>query len=209
MTEQQNTNVQHTYFFDPESASEMARLIEQDRMMTKAMGGPLAGLPDLPLGAQVLDLACGPGSWALDTAYASPDSEIAGVDISRIMIDYANARARSQGLTNVSFGVMDITQPLDFSDHSFDLVNARTLFAVLRRDAWQPFISECTRILKAGGTLRLNEPVDGGVTNSAAIERLLAALARAIWTLGYGFSIDGRSFGIVPSLPALLREAGY
>jgi SAM-dependent methyltransferase len=145
----------------------------------------------------------------LDAAYASPDSEIAGVDISRIMIDYANARARSQGFTNVSFGVMDITQPLDFSDHSFDLVNARTLFGVLRRDAWQPFIAECTRILKPGGTLRLTEPVDIGVTNSAAVERLLSALTQTVWTLGYGFSVNGRSFAVVPSLPAFLREAGY
>jgi ubiquinone/menaquinone biosynthesis C-methylase UbiE len=207
MDEQQQA--QSTYFFDPESTAEMARLIEQDRTMTKAMGGPLAGLPDLPSNAQVVDLACGPGSWVLDTAYALPDSEIAGVDISRTMIDYANARARSQELTNASFGTMNITEPLDFSNHSFDLVNARTLFAVLHRNAWQPFLAECTRILKPSGILRLTEPVDIGVTNSAAAERLIAALVETLWKFGYSFSVDGRSFGLLPVLSALMREAGY
>ncbi len=207
MSEQQE--IQGTYFFDAESTSEMVRLIEQDRTMTKAMGGPLAGLPPLPPAAQIVDLACGPGGWVLDVAYASPNIEIAGVDISRIMIDYANARAKSQDLTNASFGIMDITRPLDFPDHCFDLVNGRTLVGVLPQGAWQPFIAECNRILKPGGILRLAEPVDIGVTNSLATERILAGLIQTIWKLGYSFSVDGRTFGIAPVLPAFLREAGY
>jgi hypothetical protein len=35
----------NNYVFDPESPTEMARLINQDRMTTQAMGGPLAGIP--------------------------------------------------------------------------------------------------------------------------------------------------------------------
>jgi len=207
MSEQQGA--QGSYYFDPESAAEMARLIEQDRMMTEAMGGPLHGLPDLPPDAQVVDLACGPGGWAIDAARIAPDAEIAGVDISHTMIDYANARARSQGIANASFGIMDITRPLDFSDQSFDLVNTRTIFGVLHQKAWRPFLAECYRILKPGGMLRLTEPVDVGTTNSVALERLLAAITQSIWKIGYGFSIDGRSFGITHMLPALLRAAGY
>jgi SAM-dependent methyltransferase len=207
MTEQEQP--QNTYFLDPESATEMARLIEQDRAMTKAMGGALSHLPKLSIRAQILDVACGPGGWVLDAAYALPLGAVSGVDISRIMIEYANARARSQGLTNVSFGLMDITQPLDFSDRSFDLVNARTLLGVLRRGAWPPFIAECSRILKPGGILRLTEPVDIGVTNSASTERLLDALKETLWKANYGFSANGRAFALLPALPALLRDAGY
>ncbi len=200
---------ENTYFLDPESTIEMARLIEQDRTLTKAMGGALAGLPELPVGAQILDLGCGPGSWVLDAAYAQPDSDVAGVDISHTMIEYANARARSQNCPNASFGVMNITKPLDFSDDSFDFVNARALIGVLYKDAWLPFIAECTRILKPGGILRLTEPADFGVTNSVAIERLLGTITRTVWQLGYGFSVDGHSYGLLPVLPAFLREAGY
>jgi len=125
------------------------------------------------------------------------------------MLDYANALARSHGLTNISFTPMDLNEPLVFSDHSFDLVNARCLLAVLRRDAWRPFIAECTRILRPSGTLRLTEPIDIGVTNSAATERFLAALPQTFWKLGYCFSVDGRSYAMHPVLPTFLREAGY
>jgi len=203
------TKEENTYIFDTESAVEMARLINQGRIITVAMGGPLSGIPDLPARAQIIDLGCGPGGWVLDVAYANPDAEVAGVDISKTMIDYANARARSQQLTNASFGVMDIRQPLDFSDASFDLVNARLLVAALRRENWEPFLAECTRILKPGGTLRFTEPIDFGVTNSGAHERVMALLSQALWKSGYGFSIDGRTYGMTNTLPHMFRDANY
>jgi SAM-dependent methyltransferase len=201
---------ENTYILDPESPVEMTRLIDLDRVITKAMGGPLSGVPDLPAQAQILDLGCGPGGWILDVAYASPDSEVAGVDVSKTMIDYANARARTQRLPNASFGVMDITQPLDFSDTTFDLVNARLLVGALRRDAWEAFIAECTRILKPGGLLRLTEPIDAmGVSNSAAYEKLNQFAYQLFWQSGYGFSVDGHSLGMSITLPWMLRKAGY
>ncbi len=200
---------ENTYVFDVESPLEMARLIEQDRHVTETMGGPLTDLPKLPGAAQVLDLGCGPGGWVLNAAYERPDIEVAGVDISRIMIDYAIARACSQRIANASFGMMNITNLLDFSNASFDLVNARFLFGVLRRVAWVPFIAECTRIVQPGGILRLTEPLDFGVTTSPAIERMLAAGAKMMWKRGYGFSVDGRSYGLHTMLPSLLRKAGY
>jgi SAM-dependent methyltransferase len=199
----------NTYLLDPESPEEMARLMNLDRFTTKAMGGPLAGIADSSRLQTILDLACGPGGWVLDVAFACPDAEIAGVDISKIMIEYANARARTQKLFNATFGIMDITKPLDFSDATFDLVNARLLIAVLRREAWAPLISECARILRPGGLLRLTEPIDPGVTNSPAFERLQVLVNQALWQAGYGFSVDGRTYGLSHTLPRLLRQAGY
>jgi ubiquinone/menaquinone biosynthesis C-methylase UbiE len=206
-----STGDDNTYVFDPESATELARLINQDRMLTRAMGGPLAILSEEEIDGlrNVVDLACGPGGWVLDVAFQYSEIEVAGVDISKSMIDYANARARSQGLTNASFGVMDITRPLDFADGSFDLVNARFLVAVLLRDAWKPFIAECTRILRPGGILRLTEAVDWGPSSSPAQEQSSAWFYEAMWRVGYGFSPDGRTIGITHTLPSLLRDAGY
>lgn len=204
--ENQNNN---GYVFDPESAAEMARLINQERQLTQAMGGLFAGIPEVPELHNVLDVACGPGGWVLDVAFAHPEVEVAGIDISRTMIDYANARARTQQLPNASFGVMDITQPLDFPDGAFDLVNARFLFAVLHRDAWEPFVQECTRILRPGGVLRLTEPIDIGVSTSPALEGLSGLLYRALWRAGYSFSADGKSVGMAQMLPYMLRKAGY
>ena len=203
------TEKTNTYVFNSEDPAEMVRLMHLDRSTTQAMGGPLAGLPPLREHARVLDLACGPGGWSLDVAFARPDIEVAGIDISKIMIDYANARARTQHLSNVSFGEMNLTQQLDFSDATFDLINARFLIAVLYRHTWPTLLQECRRILCPGGLIRLTEPVDGGVTNSPAFERMQALVAQAGKQMGYAFSVDGRSFGMDYMLPRLLRQAGY
>jgi ubiquinone/menaquinone biosynthesis C-methylase UbiE len=200
---------ENTYVLDAESPTEMARLIHLDRFTTKEMGGVLAGIADPDSLHDVLDLGCGPGGWVLDTAFAYPHMEVAGVDISRIMIDYANARALTQQLPNASFGVMNITQPLDFPDASFDLINARFLLGVLPRDSWVSFIDECTRLLRPGGILRLTEQVEPGMSSSPALEQFNTLCCLALWQAGYGFSPDGRSIGITHTVPWLMRKAGY
>ena len=203
------TEEESTYILDSESPVEMARLTHQDRLMTQSMGGPLVGVPDPTRLRNILDLGCGPGSWVLDTAFALPDAEVEGVDISRLMIDYANARAHSQQLPNASFGVMNIAQPLDFPDSAFDLVNARLLTAVLPRQYWTSFIEECTRILRPFWTLRLTEMIDTGVTNSLAFEHMQGLLYEALYKVGYSFSVNGKTLGITHILSPLLRQAGY
>src|SRR5574337_629667 len=85
---------ENTYLFDSESASEMARLISQDLLVTKHMGGLLPENPDFSGIKRVLDVACGPGGWTMEVAFAHPDIEVVGIDISRIMIDYARAQAK-------------------------------------------------------------------------------------------------------------------
>ncbi len=203
-----NPSNNNTYLFDPESPTEMARLINQDRYLTKVMGGPLSGIDDLASLHTILDLGCGPGGWALDVAFEQPHTRVTGVDISSTMINYANARASTQNLTNVSFGIKDITRPLKISDASFDLVNARLLMAVLRREAWPTLLAEGYRVLRPGGIIRLTEMVDV-VTTSPAFEKQWALLYRLLYLGGYGFSATGTTIGIATVLPLLLRQAGF
>ncbi|HZR44451.1 MAG TPA: methyltransferase domain-containing protein [Ktedonobacteraceae bacterium] len=210
MTDDVTKEQTNTYILDAESPTEMARLIDLHRVVTQAMGGPLAGVSELPPEAKVLDMACGPGGWVCDVAFERPDIEVAGIDVSKIMVEYAYACARTQQLSNASFGVMDITQPLDFSDGTFDLVNARFLVGVLRRKSWGQFLAECTRILKPGGILRLTEPIDAaGITTSTAYESLSLLVCQAFWRCGYGFSMNGYTLGMTTRLPRMLRQAGY
>src|SRR5712691_5576152 len=61
-----------TYFIDAESAAEMARLMIQDRLLTKGMGGLFPERADLSNLHRILDIGCGPGAWALDVADAYP-----------------------------------------------------------------------------------------------------------------------------------------
>ncbi len=207
MSDQQCTS-NNTYLLDTESATEMARLINLDRYLTKSMGGPLSEQPDPSRFQQVLDLACGPGGWVLNVAFAYPEMEVAGIDISTTMIAYANARARSQKLLNASFGIMSILEPLDFADESFDLINARFLVVALKRDAWPHVLRECMRILRPGGVLRLTENNTLGVTNSPAFERLMVVTGRIAQLAGYGFSSEEGNLGMMPMLEPLLRDAG-
>lgn len=207
MSDPAHSHTSDNYLFDVENATEMARLINLDRLLTNGAGGPLAGLPPLREDAQVLDVACGPGGWVLDVAYSYPKADVIGIDLSTSMIAYAHARAQSQGLNNASFGVMNILQPLDFADQSFDLVNARQLILVLQPQQWPPVLAELARITRPGGIIRLTENDEFGLTNSPAYEAFKTITYQALKSR-YGFSVDGRNHGITFMLGRLLQEAG-
>jgi len=100
-----------TYVLDAENAAEMARLIKQDHLITQHIGGLLAERPDFVHIAHALDIACGPGGWVHEVATTFPAVEVVGIDISRIMIEYAQAQAAMRGLHNARFQVMDATRP--------------------------------------------------------------------------------------------------
>src|SRR5215469_18498160 len=122
MAENQPSETGHTYVLDPESATEMARLMLQDRLLTEGMHGVFPERVDLKNIQAILDVGCGPGGWALDVAHTYPDRRVFGIDISTTMITYAQAQASAQRLSNVTFTVMNALQPLDFETGTFDLV---------------------------------------------------------------------------------------
>ena len=194
------------YPIDHESGAEMARLMEQDHLFTKGMRGLFAERSDLSQIHRILDVACGPGGWALEVAFAYPEKEVVAFDISETMINYARTQALAQGLQNVSFRVMDALQPLDFPAASFDLVNAR-LIAFLPPTAWPSLIHEFLRIARPRGIIRLTE-TELSVSNSPALERLQEFFTCALRAAGRSFSPDGRRIGITPQLGCLLRQAG-
>ena len=197
----------NVYFNDPESGAEMARLIDQDHLITKGMGGLFAERPDFSGIHRILDVACGPGGWVQEVGFAYPEIEVVGIDISRAMIDYARAQVRVQGLDNVSFRVMDIQKPLEFPDRSFDLVNARFI-NFLPAAAWPKLIRELGRITRPGGIIRLTESEWWYFSNSSALENLNAMIIRALKMQGESFSQSGRFTGVLPMLGHFLLEIG-
>jgi SAM-dependent methyltransferase len=199
---------ENTYPNDPESGAEMARLLDQDRMLTRCMGGLLPEQSSVEGFHDVLDIACGPGGWVQELAFTYPHVKVTGIDISRAMVDYARMQARIQNLDNAHFEVMDVTKPLDFPGASFDLVNARTIAGFMTISAWPALIEECSRILRPGGILRLTETDLWGKTNSPAFERLLGMVMTAAYLTGHSFDPSGHTFGITPMLERLLAQAG-
>jgi SAM-dependent methyltransferase len=196
-----------TYIVNPEEPNETIRLLALDEAITQGMGKLLPDAIDLTRVSSVLDLACGPGAWALHMAEAYPEIEVVGVDISRSMIRYANGRADAHDLDNVSFQEMNILNLLEFPDESFDVVNARLIQAFMPKDGWSQFLQECLRITRPGGYIRLAE-AEWAWTNKAACEQLNGRATRGMWLTGKGYYPDGKLVGITLVLPKFLRDAG-
>src|SRR5579859_2154355 len=198
-----------TYFINPEDPTEQTRLLQQALYLTEALGG-LFPERDLAGVTSVLDVACGPGYWALDLADAYKEQGIGviGIDISQRMIAYANAQAQVRDIEeNASFLVMDVLQPLDFPDGQFDMVNARFLETFLPALRWPAVVQECIRVLRPGGMLRVTTS-EVASCNYAAYERLFQLSAKALNLAGQGFSHSGHVLGVAPMLNYFLRQAG-
>jgi ubiquinone/menaquinone biosynthesis C-methylase UbiE len=204
------TENQNTYFIDAESAAEMGRLMRLDEVMTECMGGFFAEHPNLSGVHRTLDVGCGPGAWASEMAYHYPQMEVTGIDISNIMIEYAQAQARVQHLENIDFQVMDATKPLDFPDNTFDLVNARLIVGFMSRQTWHGTLRELVRVTRPGGIVRLTETDSMGLSNSFALEKLNCFFTRSLYVTGQSFApYEGsQHFCMTPMLEPLLRDAG-
>jgi ubiquinone/menaquinone biosynthesis C-methylase UbiE len=198
----------NTYVIDAENGAEMARLIDQAEMMTRAMGGLLVEQAQISELSDVLDIGCGPGAWILQMAEAFPHMEITGIDISQRMITYARTHAQVRKLSNAHFCEMDATSRLTFANASFDLINARTIFGFMSPQTWPLLLKECRRLLRPGGIIRLTE-VEGNFTNLPALETYFSWINLSLMRSGNSFAPTGRHIGTVNMLPRLLREAGF
>jgi ubiquinone/menaquinone biosynthesis C-methylase UbiE len=200
-------NSENTYIMDTESATEMARLIDQSRCMNEAMGSLFPDKIDLSGIHTVLDVACGPGEWVQEVASLYPHITLVGIDISNLMIKFAAQRTRVQKLANASFQVMDARTPLALANEAFDLVNARFMAAFLSRNDWPRVIQEFARLTRAGGTIVLTETdiFGQGSTNSPAIEELNDLCREAVYKAGL-YSSTGTL--VTSVMEQFLLEAG-
>ena len=192
---------------DPENGAEVARLINQHQLLTTYLGGLFPRDVDPVHISRVLDLACGPAGWVLDVAFEYQDMEVIGVDNCQPTLNYARSLARVQGLDNTSFVRMDIRQPLNFDENSFDFVRASLLVAVLSPEEWSRMLAECKRVLRPGGVLWLIE-TQWPLTNSAAVEHLGRIVTEALLQVGRSYTSDRQHSCTIEALVPLLREAG-
>jgi len=208
VTSGDSSQKESTYVIDAESGTEMARLINQERLLTRVMGGVFPEHFDLSHVSHILDVGCGPGGWVLDVAFEHPKINVVGFDISQQMVEYARAHAEAQGMNNASFQVMNALESLEFDDNSFDVVNARYIQAFMMKTSWAPLMKEIMRILRPGGRLLLTDG-EWSISNSPAFEKMGAMLTHVGTLTGRSFSPDGRHIGITPMLGRFLRDAGF
>ncbi|HZO70852.1 MAG TPA: methyltransferase domain-containing protein [Ktedonobacteraceae bacterium] len=196
------------YIIDAGSGPEWVRQMDMNQLITRQMGGPFPQHHDVSHISRVLDLACGPGGWVLDVAFAYPSIEVVGIDISEAVIRYGQSRAKVQRLDNAYFHIMDLLQPFDIPDDSFDVINARFLSSLLPASCWLALLQECHRITRPGGSIYITE-MELNLTNGSASGQLFEVYTQAIKLAGYGFSPNRVHLGLTPMLAHFLHEACY
>lgn len=192
---------------DRENKEELARLTLQDHLLTAAMGGVLSEQPDPTIFHRVLDIGCGTGGWAIETAQAYPEMSLIGIDISHRMIEYARQQAEAHHVADrVEFHVMDALRMLEFPNGFFDLVNLRLGGSFLRTWDWPKIISEMLRVTRAGGVIRITDQEFLHQNNSLATTQLNEVVLLAFYQAGHLFSQE--STGLTAHLPRLLKQYG-
>jgi SAM-dependent methyltransferase len=206
-----------SYFTCAGNPLEMARIKRQAAVISDAAGGTLPGFEQVSGSIHdVLDVACGTGEWALRLARQYPTMRVTGIDISTLMVHYAQAQAESEHLPN-TFQVVDILKmPLDFPDASFDLVNIRLIFSFMKREQWPLLLQECARLLRPGGRIRITES-DIVLSNDVKMRVYTQWWAEAFHAAGNTFAVreDGHTdiacpyYGVALEMRRLLQEAHY
>lgn len=107
---------------------------------------------------RIVDLGCGLGHNTLPLRAAFPEAEIIAIDVAAPMLRYGHARARSLGVSDITFMQADATSaPVE--ENSCDLVFTTMVLHETSRQALPRFFSEAHRLLRAGGlTVHLEQP---------------------------------------------------
>lgn len=196
------------YVINPENAAEMARLTRLAEILSEEIG-LLPQAIDLTSRAEILDVGCGPGGWVMEVARRFPTSRVRGIDISNLMIAYAQFCAQAEKRSNVQFSQADARHAVPFPDAVFDVVHARLAGAWLSNPTWPVIIQNYYRVLKPGGVACCIECESLGVTNSAALTRYGALGVQGTRRANQCFSPSDENMGVPMMLPKFFRDAGF
>ena len=104
-------------------------------------------------GKDILEYGCGSDGYCFE--YVHDAKSVSGIDISDVAIEAATEKARSLGLTNTSFAVMD-AENMTFPDNSFDVVFGS---GILHHLSVEKSAKEIARVLRPGGVAIFTEPM--------------------------------------------------
>ena len=153
------------------SANQLDLYREQARQLTGS----------LPAGAQVLEVAPGPGFLSIEIARQGK-VQVTGLDISRTFVAIATEGARKAGVT-VEFRQGDVAH-MPFAADSFDMIVCQAAFKNFTQPA--AALAEMHRVLRAGGRAVIQDMSKGAThadidseVNSMDLGRFSAFTTRA------------------------------
>jgi ubiquinone/menaquinone biosynthesis C-methylase UbiE len=107
---------------------------------------------------RILDIGCTVGHNIVPVAQAFPDADIVAIDVAAPVLRYANARAKSLGVSNIRF-VQANAEAVDFPDASFDLIISCMFLHETSSRALPRILAETHRLLAGGGkVLHIEQP---------------------------------------------------
>jgi malonyl-CoA O-methyltransferase len=98
----------------------------------------------------ILEIGCGTGKNTV--FFATIGNHVHAVDFSKGMIEKAKEKVQAR---NVRFSMLDITQPWDFEDGSFDLIVCNLVLEHIQK--LSPVFDEAARTLRPMGMFFINE----------------------------------------------------
>jgi SAM-dependent methyltransferase len=157
-------------------------------------------------GTDVLEVACGTGSTGVEAAgRVAPEGTVLMSDFADAMVDAARERARSAGVENAEFAVLD-AQELGLADARYDAVICG--FGLMLMPDPVRAAAEARRVLRPGGRLVLTVWAD-----EAANAWLGAALRSLMEELGAPEPEEGMpgpfALGSSERLEGVLTDAGF
>jgi 2-polyprenyl-3-methyl-5-hydroxy-6-metoxy-1,4-benzoquinol methylase len=112
----------------------------------------------VPVGSQVLDIACGPGVLCRKIKQQVPGSKVTGIDFSKYTIERNRARDRELG---VNYQVVDIRNSLASMPARFDVVIMCEILEHL--DEPEKAVADAMTLLRPGGRFILTCPHKDGI----------------------------------------------
>jgi ubiquinone/menaquinone biosynthesis C-methylase UbiE len=158
---------------------EVERLLWQQQLLSRLIGGPLPRSVIVPQEGRVLDVGCGTGTWVCEMAHRYPSLEIIGIDNNASSIQQAQTLARD--LPNATFLRRDMyhLEGEHLEAATFSLIHMRFLADDVLNEGYPQLLQRMTRLLKVGGRL-ISCEAELPLTSSRACDWLEAMLLRAL-----------------------------